>query len=249
MATSTSTVTADHIIAGGTNVIHFGSNATGTPTAATLVWNNWVGDNCGWGATGATAWIRWNDCAATSTANYTDIFRIWARQVDNSITTAGHFRREIGRGYAQAHAPAIISEETRRRDAEERDRYRRLYEEEQQLRHAAEQRAEKLLLSILSPEQKEDLAKKQCFFLYSKGKKYRVDRGSHGNVKLLNERDQVVESYCVQPRGVPAADAMAAQKLMLETDPDLLRKLANVSAPGGVLIQRATPPEQLLAIG
>lgn len=248
MATSTSTVTADHIIAGGTNVIHFGSNATGTSTAATLVWNNWVGDNCGWGATGATAWIRWNDCAATSTANYTDIFRIWANQP--AITT-GNFRRELEWGYAraQARAPAIISEETRRRNAEERDRYRRLYQEEQQLRFAAEQKAEKLLLSILSPEQKEDLAKRQCFFLYSKGKKYRVDRGSHGNVKLLNERDQVVESYCVQPRGVPAADAMAAQKLMLETDPDLLRKLANVSAPGGTLIQRATPPEQLLAIG
>ena len=107
-----------------------------------------------------------------------------------------------------------------------------------------------MLRSCLTQQQIDDLEKKQCFFLYSKGRKYRIDRGQHGNVKLLNEREQVVESYCIQPQGgLPDADAMLAQKLLLESDPESFRRISNVTIAGRVLPGiRAPELPQLVAL-
>lgn len=97
---------------------------------------------------------------------------------------------------------------------------------------AAARRAEDLLRQNLTDEQREDLEKKNCFYLESLGKdgkrrRYRIDRGTHGNVKLLDDKGSIVGTYCVQPDNVPAADAMLAQKLWLETDEEAFRKVAN----------------------
>lgn len=102
---------------------------------------------------------------------------------------------------------------------------------------AANRRAEDLLRRELTEEQIRDLDKKGCFYLETvqpdgARRRYRIDRGSHGNVKRLDAKGSIIESLCIQPRGVPDADAMLAQKLWLETDEPTFRKIANIRVAG-----------------
>lgn len=85
----------------------------------------------------------------------------------------------------------------------------------------AKNRAEDLLRVCLSAEQREDLDKKKCFYILVEGKdgkkeRYRIDRGSHGNVKQIDERGSIIRSFCIQPAGVPEGDVLLTQKLWLE---------------------------------
>lgn len=101
--------------------------------------------------------------------------------------------------------------------------YREAAEKRAKAAEDAKKRAEQLLLTCLSPEQREDLAKKGCFYVKipiggGKFERYRIDRGTHGNVKQLDERGSIIRSFCVQPDGVPVADSMLTQKLFLEAD-------------------------------
>lgn len=104
-------------------------------------------------------------------------------------------------------------------------------EQEKQMREAAEARARKaeeakaraeaLLVACLSPQQREDLDKKNCFYIVVDGKdgkkeRYRIDRGSHGNVKQVDDRGSIIRSFCIQPAGVPEGDILLTQKLWLE---------------------------------
>lgn len=91
-------------------------------------------------------------------------------------------------------------------------------------------RAEKLLFETLTPQQKEDIAKKGSFYLFTKsGRKYRIDRHTHGNVYLYDEKDRIVRKLCAQPSGVPTDDAILAQKLALEADEDSFLRVANAT--------------------
>jgi hypothetical protein len=86
----------------------------------------------------------------------------------------------------------------------------------------AEKRAEDLLRLCLSSEQIEDLDKKSCFYVEitsskdNKKERYRIDRGSHGNVKQIDEKGSIIRSFCIQPSGVPVGDVLLTQKLWLE---------------------------------
>lgn len=93
----------------------------------------------------------------------------------------------------------------------------------------ANRRAEDLLRRELTPEQIEDLEKKQCFYLESvtTKRRYRIDRGTHGNVKLLGPDGKIIGTYCVQPDNVPVADVMLAQKLWIEGNEEGFEKVAN----------------------
>lgn len=95
---------------------------------------------------------------------------------------------------------------------------------------AAKDRAERLLMACLSGRQREDLASKNCFYVDvplddGKIERYRIDRGSHGNIKQLDEKGSIIRSFCVQPSGVPVGDSMLAQKLFLESDEASREKL------------------------
>jgi hypothetical protein len=95
---------------------------------------------------------------------------------------------------------------------------------------AAQKKAEALLLSVLTEEQRSELSKRRQFFVTSKsGKRYRIDRHTHGNVYELNELGNPVRRLCAQPPGVPVDDAIAAQKLMLETDEAAFLRVANAT--------------------
>ena len=64
------------------------------------------------------------------------------------------------------------------------------------------------------------------------GKKYRINRGRSANIDVLDETGKVVRSLCVHPReGVPDADTMLSQALMLRHDEEALLRMANVHSP------------------
>jgi hypothetical protein len=181
------------------------------------VWNAWnVQFMATSAATGSTATITANDV----------VWNVWNRQyAAEDQARENRIRRQIA--------------ERRQPSAEEQERWR----QEELRRREAEARARKeaaeadlkaiaLLKSCLTPEQQEEYEQKKCFHLLVGDKRYRIEQGSHGNVKLIDKNGRVKRSFCVQPRGVPDGDAMLAQKLLLQTDEKRFYELANVTEHG-----------------
>jgi hypothetical protein len=98
-------------------------------------------------------------------------------------------------------------------------------------RETANQRARELLLSKLSPEQR-DCFNKNKWFVVEGGqtkKKYRIK--SHGyiaNIDVLGDNGKVMHRLCVHcAHDIPLEDHLLAQKIMLELAENDIVKLAN----------------------
>lgn len=110
----------------------------------------------------------------------------------------------------------------------------------------AEKRADDLLRLCLSPQQIEDFEKKNCFYIEVAGRggkkeRYRIDKGSHGNVKQVDEKGSIIRQFCIQPSGVPNGDVLLTQKLWLEASEETREKFwetANITT----LMQEKTIP-------
>lgn len=197
-------------------------SASASTNSSTTIWNYWVGSgtNSSASLTGSEVWRIWNSASATGS-------QIFIPPVPLLAPAPEHARvRE-----ARARVNARMSAEER---ALHEDYERRSFakaEEDKAARKLAAEKAEVLLRQMLTPEQEHDLEQKSCFYLYSGDKKYRIDRGRTGNVKLVDDKDQVVESYCIHPQlDCPDADTMLAQKLLLETDRETFERVANITA-------------------
>lgn len=100
---------------------------------------------------------------------------------------------------------------------------------------AAKDRAEKLLHEMLSPKQVEELKANNHFHLETvsangERRRYRINRGRHGNVDQVDASGNRIKRLCVHPvEGVPDADTMLAQKLFLEGSEEELLRVANHS--------------------
>lgn len=113
----------------------------------------------------------------------------------------------------------------------------------------AETRAEKLLRTLLTPEQLKDYEEKRCFYMQVNHELFRVDFGTTGNVKRINpENGDVEETYCIHMpyafHEVPTQDVMLAQKLLLETNPEQFKQTANRWGPRQQGIQFANEAPQ-----
>jgi hypothetical protein len=97
---------------------------------------------------------------------------------------------------------------------------------------AANERAERLLVESLTPEQRVSYRAHRLFYVRTASAVYRVERRAGDNVKLLNGRGRIAGSYCARPARVPVECAMLAQKLWLETDEEAFKKVANFRATG-----------------
>jgi hypothetical protein len=150
-------------------------------------------------------WNTWND-------NYTFIA--------DAVADAERIQRYSRRQLSEAELRVEIEREQRmRKEAEER-----VFKAQQ-----ATKRAERLLRMCLSPQQIEDLDKKNCFYVELAGRggkkeRYRIDRGTSGNVKQLDESGSIIRSFCVHPSGVPEADTLLTQKLFLEASDETRAK-------------------------
>jgi hypothetical protein len=115
---------------------------------------------------------------------------------------------------------------------EQRDAdWRRRHAEQQAARVRVTERAEKLLLSLLTADQAASYLRDGWFEVTgSAGGRFRINRrGQAGNIdELPADGGPRIASYCIHPSGgFPDADAQAAQYLMLVTDEPGFRRTAN----------------------
>lgn len=127
----------------------------------------------------------------------------------------------------------IVSAKTKKRAAQQQAEWdraqaeaRRQMEEQRAKIFEAQKRARALLMTNLSPAQRESLEKYRFFDIGIEGKTYRIHQGTHGNVRQVENGREIV-TFCAQPDDVPTEDAMLAQKLMLETDEAAFLRVAN----------------------
>ena len=213
---------------------HTGSTITmlsnTTATAGNDPWVVWVG-----GTTSATTsifiqdpWSHWNTSATTPSITITgaDLWSTWNTGV-HSFTEA----IELGMRRAEAENPEVRAARERQRQADHAVWETRRRQGAAK-RQAANERAEKLLVSILSTAQREQYTKERRFTVHlPNGNRYMVRKGRHGNIERIDEQGKRIENLCVHvaPHKIPDCDNMAAQKLMLESNEPELRRIANIS--------------------
>lgn len=210
------------------------TNAT-TTAITNVIWNAWnVAYTTGSATTASTlgavtytlngrVWDAWND-------GYTEI-----TQLRNGLP-ASVVQQYSRRNLSEAELKAELGREKARREAAELATKKA---------NEAKDRAEKILLACLSPQQQDDLQKKNSFYVEiplgeGKFERYRIDRGSHGNVFQVDAKGSILRSFCIQPPGVPQADAMLAQKLFVEADEETRAKFWEIANIG----ERAADPKR-----
>jgi hypothetical protein len=219
------------------NVVTMTASTTSAATS-NQIWTIWNADYSLSTATAATitgstsnvlTWNAWNQQYATTTITNTAsttntvIWTNWNLAHGSGAVSVPNNIRSL-RQPTQAELQASLARE---RAARERAEVQ-LVEE-----RAAREKAELLLKQHLSEQQVRDLEANNFFDVdvFSKDgtrRKYRIKRGFAGNIKLLNENGREIRSYCIHPSArVPDADAMLAQKLLLENDELLFLKTAN----------------------
>jgi hypothetical protein len=189
-------------------------NSAITSTTSDVTWQIWVNNSISTVAFSPSHISMGTGNVTASCGTTTIVWNDWNEQY---VINAG-----------QILVPPKVSEEERAR----REAQARAYQEEMVRkdaeRRAAEIKADALLHSCLSAEQKEELTKKNHFHLYVGKNKYRIERGISGNVKLINENDdRPKHQYCIHPVDVPVGDVMLAQKLLLETNEEEFLRVAN----------------------
>ncbi len=185
-------------------------NSALNTTQLQQVWTNWVGQAA---TTSNIATIN-HQIQQIAMANQGQVWTNWCRDaIRQQGQSSTAIRRDVS---ATPHAPAPD--------------YHRVEQERRQAEQEAKNKAEILLLKHLSEKQREDLKQKGYFLVEVAGEIYKIMRGFAGNIKLLDKAGRDAKSFCIHPRErVPDADAMLAQKLLLEADTERFHKIANVT--------------------
>lgn len=160
--------------------------------------------------TSAQTWIDWN---TASTTNITVQGTLTYSTVTNGLVPAPITAEQAEAAVEERRAQ---TERRRKREAEIA---------------AARERAEALLLSCLDEEQRAELQVHDRFHVTTpSGRRYCIHRGRAGNVTSRDPHGRLVK-YCIHDAvGLPDADTMLAQKLLLETDETGFLQTANASS-------------------
>jgi len=155
-------------------------------------------------------------------------------QIPGAFNQLDELARQVG-----AQLPETAEERQARIEMAVSDRLRREEVQRQRqteralvgdLRAKAQLRAEDLLLSCLTEEQRKMLKESGKFRLVgSNGSIYEIKRGRQHNIFKLDAQGNRVEELCVHPGPhMPNADTMLLQKVSLETDEAEMRQIANI---------------------
>lgn len=189
------------------------------------------------------SWASWDRDTLTLTVSrppelsHEQLEAIWSPYVHHGLNeeTISAINRKIQHEVqtAQLRAEELTREQRRRQEEEaqrRRDEAARIEQERRQAAQEAKDRAEALLLRSLSDKQKADLQEKNYFLVEAGGETYKIKRGFSGNVKKLDKDGKEIQSFCIHPtENIPDADAMLAQKLLLETDHERFLRTANAT--------------------
>lgn len=178
-------------------------------------------------------WTQWTTSTASTTASniYIKTWNEW--NTTSTITYKAVYQPRDYESFEPYVVPRATPEQiaaAEQRAVEVAQRAR----ERQAALDAGRVRAEELLRAHLTEAQRDELERLNRFtVIAADGQEYRVYRSWAGNIRRVEQRGTVkreVEELCVHPRTrVPTEDSMLAQKLMLETIPEELRRIANVS--------------------
>jgi len=240
-------ITTTRCVAEG-NTINM-TNTAGATTMDIETWREWNQVyTLAWGGTGAatctnyvTKYGNWPFMQGTTAGYNTSAinhfaWNVWNDRYDRiheAGTRAAEIQRYSRRKLSEAELLVALEQEKKaREEAEKRAAEARM----------AEKRAEDLLRLCLTPKQIEDLETKKCFYVEIEGRggdgdkkveRYRIDRGSHGNVKQIDEKGSIIRQFCIQPSGVPVGDVLLTQKLWLEASEETREEFwatANITA-------------------
>ena len=204
------------------------STSSSSYTEVTQTWTGWVSDVTGSSSEPGVVWVAWTKNSDGTTTVHGRTSRVAQMvKVDREETKPETEEEKTLRIEREAQSAKDREEQNKRR--REQEAIRKAEEEvREKKRKEAEKRAKELLVAHLDDEQREELENHYRFHLVgADGQRYRLHFSTHGNVRRLNEEGKEVESLCIQPPGVPTGDAVLAQKLMLETDVQGFRRIAN----------------------
>lgn len=191
-----------------------------------------------------TVWLRWaSGTSAVTTNGEPSTWDYWCSASTASTSNTVWVQWNVGQATRSSTVRWVQPRELTAKEVAERAEANRLRQEEwarqeaerEAQRKAAALVAEKLLLENLSQEQRQEYAHEKRFHVISQsGKRFQVKLGRAGNVMELNESGKGVNRFCIHPtEAVPDQDTMLAQKLLLETDEEKFRKIANRTAIAG----------------
>lgn len=184
--------------------------------------------------TAATIWCAWT-CASDSTATNGEPWVIWNTGGTSASSTDTCWIQWNTRVKTAVYTPARRSAEEIERDriaaeqrAKEREKERKEREERQR---AAVARSTELLREWLDEKERERFDKHKRFHVVTaSGRRYEVDctKRQH-NVFELDEKGKRVVEHCIYANAfdLPLPDNALAQKLLLETNEDEFRRIAN----------------------
>jgi hypothetical protein len=211
-------------------------NTSSTDATGVRIWRSWQADNATFDSTtgsvtASNAWIREQRQEWPGGWLQPQTYTIASGTASAATVTLN----QSWRAWQRISGGAPVSDEEAQRYLQEQQRREQEYAErrarEQEERKAAGDRAEILLRSCLSKAQEQSLDKHGWFMIVGKsGKKYRIRRGHSINIDVMGKKDKVDHRICFHPTynaKVPDADAMLAQKLMLEACEDEALRLAN----------------------
>lgn len=191
------------------------SNTTVTSHANNACWATWNDNDtffndCTVHRDTQTAWVRWTEVRGVG------------------ATTVARVRANT--------APAVRTAEEVAAWERQVAESRRKQEEYARKATKAKQRAERLLLELLDPEQTKQYRKDKRFHVIAaNGERYEVDGNhAHGNIHRVDEKGKYVEKLCVPlsqefSESYPTADHIVAQLLALRFNIDHMLQKANRS--------------------
>jgi hypothetical protein len=199
---------------------HWVTSSTSTVLLRDLQWDTWCRLSQATTTTNSMTWNAWV---------HDDRYRAALHQLAHMCDQANQqaWQQQVAQ---QKETPA---EKKERLEKEEQRRkwqdfwiclanvFARAFEDE------AKKKAHKLLIECLTPEQKATYEKDRYFTVEAAGRVFRIEHGTHGNVKELGKDGRPAFSWCIQPGGVPTEDAMLAQKLWLEANPEEFMRVGN----------------------
>lgn len=178
------------------------------------------------------AWREWNGSYSVTSSSSTCSTSVWLHW-NAGWLYQGDLRPARMYQADPRPAPALVTPEeaaTRRRiQAEDNARRAEANQRIQAEARQADEKARKLLVECLSPEQRASFEQHGYFDVQiADGRRFRIKKGWSHNVFELNAEGKPLRSLCAHSReAVPEFDNMLAQKLWLEIDPDRFLQVAN----------------------
>ncbi len=171
-------------------------------------------------------------CGTTTTAVVDVVWSNWCNAVAaNTATNAQALSQAVYNQQAAGNVAEIVANAERELAASRA--------EIELKAEMADSRARRLLELMLDDRQRAQFRTQRVFEVMSRQngtvRRYLVTEGYVGNVFRLNDKDEMIEKFCIHCDSIriPVADNMLAQKLMLESDEARFLRIANRSVRGG----------------